>query len=78
MIFSRHLPKLDYFQLVTTDMKVVCALAQICGQDRTLLASVLLRIFRQKKIVSFFYDLQRLVRKLIDRFLLFSGFGSES
>ncbi|CAK8676614.1 unnamed protein product [Clavelina lepadiformis] len=35
--------------LVTTDMTVVCALAQVCGQDRTVLASVLLRTFRQSK-----------------------------
>jgi len=36
-------------KLVTTDMRVVCALADVCGQDRTLLASVLLKIFREKK-----------------------------
>nr|CAB3265445.1 ras GTPase-activating protein 1 [Phallusia mammillata] len=36
-------------ELVTSDMKVIIALSQVCGQDRTKLASDLLKTFQQQK-----------------------------
>nr|XP_002127238.1 ras GTPase-activating protein 1 [Ciona intestinalis] len=36
-------------KLVGSDLKMISSLAQVCGQDRTLLASVLLKIFRQER-----------------------------
>jgi len=38
-------------QLVTTETKVIIALSQVCGQDRTKLASDLLKTFQQQKKV---------------------------
>lgn len=35
--------------ILQKDFLVIYALAQVCGQDRTLLASILLRIFRHEK-----------------------------
>uniref|UniRef100_H2Y687 Ras GTPase-activating protein 1 n=1 Tax=Ciona savignyi TaxID=51511 RepID=H2Y687_CIOSA len=36
-------------KLISSELKVLSSLAQVCGQDRTLLASVLLKIFRQER-----------------------------
>lgn len=53
--------------IVAKDFYVIYALAHVCGQDRTLLASLLLRIFRHEKAEA------PLLRTLNDREISMEG-----
>lgn len=58
--------------ILQKEFHVIYALAQVCGQDRTLLASLLLRIFRHEKAEA------PLLRTLNDREINMEGKKSET
>lgn len=55
--------------ILQKEFHVIYALAHVCGQDRTLLASLLLRIFRHEKAEA------PLLRTLNDREISMEGEG---
>lgn len=57
--------------ILQKEFHVIYALAQVCGQDRTLLASLLLKIFRHEKAEA------PLLRTLNDREINMEGKKSE-
>ncbi|RXN02481.1 ras GTPase-activating 1-like protein [Labeo rohita] len=58
---GQHLPTIQLLLVLLKELHVINALAHVCGQDRTLLASVLLRIFRHENLEA------QLLRELNDR-----------
>lgn len=60
-------PKCSLQMILQKDFHAIYALANVCGQDRTLLASLLLRIFRHEKAEA------PLLRTLNDREINMEG-----
>ncbi|KPP73901.1 ras GTPase-activating protein 1-like, partial [Scleropages formosus] len=58
---EKIMPEEEYSEFKEKDFHVIYALAHVCGQDRSLLASILLRIFRHEKAEA------SLLRTLNDR-----------
>lgn len=69
MLFQFYIKLLTFtFQLVLQkELHVVYALSHVCGQDRTLLASILLKIFLHEKLEAL------LLRTLNDREICMEG-----
>lgn len=66
--FLNFLNSFFFFQLILQkELHVVYALSHVCGQDRTLLAGILLKIFLHEKLESL------LLRTLNDREISMEG-----